>query len=211
LAGTSSRACRRRRRRRRPPRGRHVARARDRRPESVVATLVPKGSITVAGASLTINEVAGDRFSVTLIPHTLAVTTLGTLTVGAAVNLEGDLIASTSSASSRRASTASRKWPERKRRGESRPAGSVPMSVEAKGAAARGSDERMDAVRRAIDDVRAGRMVILVDDEDRENEGDLVLAADLVTPEAINFMARTGAASSACRSRRSASRPSRFP
>jgi len=62
-------------------------------PESVVATLVPKGSITVAGASLTINEVAGDRFSVTLIPHTLAVTTLGTLTVGAAVNLEGDLIA----------------------------------------------------------------------------------------------------------------------
>jgi 3,4-dihydroxy 2-butanone 4-phosphate synthase/GTP cyclohydrolase II len=47
-------------------------------------------------------------------------------------------------------------------------------------------------VARAIDDVRAGRMVILVDDEDRENEGDLVLAADRVTPEAINFMARHG-------------------
>ena len=40
--------------------------------------------------------------------------------------------------------------------------------------------------------IRAGRMVILVDDEDRENEGDLVMAADLVTPEAINFMARDG-------------------
>jgi len=52
--------------------------------------------------------------------------------------------------------------------------------------------ERMQAVARAIDDVRAGRMVILVDDEDRENEGDLVFAADLVTPEAINFMARHG-------------------
>ena len=39
---------------------------------------------------------------------------------------------------------------------------------------------------------RAGRMVILVDEEDRENEGDLVLAADFVTPEAINFMARFG-------------------
>ncbi|HSZ80928.1 MAG TPA: 3,4-dihydroxy-2-butanone-4-phosphate synthase [Polyangia bacterium] len=52
--------------------------------------------------------------------------------------------------------------------------------------------ERLAAVARAIDDVRAGRMVILVDDEDRENEGDLVLAADLVTPEAINFMARHG-------------------
>jgi 3,4-dihydroxy 2-butanone 4-phosphate synthase/GTP cyclohydrolase II len=43
-----------------------------------------------------------------------------------------------------------------------------------------------------IDDLRAGRMVILVDEEDRENEGDLVLAADFVTPEAINFMARYG-------------------
>jgi 3,4-dihydroxy 2-butanone 4-phosphate synthase/GTP cyclohydrolase II len=52
--------------------------------------------------------------------------------------------------------------------------------------------DRLAAVERAIEDVRAGRMVILVDDEDRENEGDLVLAADLVTPEAINFMARHG-------------------
>ncbi len=43
-----------------------------------------------------------------------------------------------------------------------------------------------------IADIRAGRMVILVDEEDRENEGDLVLAADHVTPEAINFMARFG-------------------
>ena len=43
-----------------------------------------------------------------------------------------------------------------------------------------------------IADIRAGRIVILVDEEDRENEGDLVLAADHVTPEAINFMARFG-------------------
>ena len=43
-----------------------------------------------------------------------------------------------------------------------------------------------------IADLRAGKMVILVDEEDRENEGDLVLAADFVTPEAINFMARYG-------------------
>jgi 3,4-dihydroxy 2-butanone 4-phosphate synthase/GTP cyclohydrolase II len=47
-------------------------------------------------------------------------------------------------------------------------------------------------VQAAIDDIRAGRMVILVDDEDRENEGDLTLAAECVTPEAINFMARFG-------------------
>jgi 3,4-dihydroxy 2-butanone 4-phosphate synthase/GTP cyclohydrolase II len=43
-----------------------------------------------------------------------------------------------------------------------------------------------------VADMRAGRMVILIDEEDRENEGDLVLAADHVTPEAINFMARWG-------------------
>ncbi|HEY1804496.1 MAG TPA: 3,4-dihydroxy-2-butanone-4-phosphate synthase [Terracidiphilus sp.] len=44
----------------------------------------------------------------------------------------------------------------------------------------------------AVADIRAGRMVIVVDDEDRENEGDLTLAAEHVTPEAINFMARNG-------------------
>jgi 3,4-dihydroxy 2-butanone 4-phosphate synthase/GTP cyclohydrolase II len=47
----------------------------------------------------------------------------------------------------------------------------------------------IDRVERAIAEIRAGKMVILVDDEDRENEGDLVLAAEKVTPEAINFMA----------------------
>jgi riboflavin synthase len=62
-------------------------------PPAVVGTLVEKGSVTIAGASLTINAVQGDRFSVTLIPHTLAVTTLGQLSMGASVNVEGDLIA----------------------------------------------------------------------------------------------------------------------
>src|SRR5437867_5130027 len=44
----------------------------------------------------------------------------------------------------------------------------------------------------AIDAIRAGHIVIVVDDEDRENEGDLTIAAEKVTPEAINFMARHG-------------------
>ncbi len=52
--------------------------------------------------------------------------------------------------------------------------------------------ELLRRVQAALDDIRSGRMVILVDDEDRENEGDLVLAADHVTPEAINFMAVNG-------------------
>jgi 3,4-dihydroxy 2-butanone 4-phosphate synthase/GTP cyclohydrolase II len=44
----------------------------------------------------------------------------------------------------------------------------------------------------AIEDIRQGKMVILVDDEDRENEGDLTMAAEMITPEAINFMAKHG-------------------
>ncbi|MEO7642597.1 MAG: 3,4-dihydroxy-2-butanone-4-phosphate synthase, partial [Ramlibacter sp.] len=51
---------------------------------------------------------------------------------------------------------------------------------------------RISPVEDIVADMRAGRMVILVDEEDRENEGDLVLAADHVTADAINFMARFG-------------------
>jgi 3,4-dihydroxy 2-butanone 4-phosphate synthase / GTP cyclohydrolase II len=45
------------------------------------------------------------------------------------------------------------------------------------------------SIREALTDLRAGRMVVIVDDEDRENEGDLMIAAEMITPEAINFMA----------------------
>ena len=50
--------------------------------------------------------------------------------------------------------------------------------------------EAIRKVERAIEEIRAGRMVIVVDDEDRENEGDLVFAAEKVTPEHVNFMAK---------------------
>ena len=50
----------------------------------------------------------------------------------------------------------------------------------------------LSTTQEIVAELRAGRMVILVDEEDRENEGDLVLAAEFVTPEAINFMARYG-------------------
>jgi 3,4-dihydroxy 2-butanone 4-phosphate synthase/GTP cyclohydrolase II len=55
-----------------------------------------------------------------------------------------------------------------------------------------GSEDVIANIPDAIEEIRQGRMVILVDDEDRENEGDLCLAAELVTPEAINFMATHG-------------------
>ncbi len=48
------------------------------------------------------------------------------------------------------------------------------------------------SIEEALEDIRAGKMVIVTDDEDRENEGDLVMAAEKVTPEAINFMAKYG-------------------
>ena len=48
------------------------------------------------------------------------------------------------------------------------------------------------SIPEALEDIRAGKMVVVVDDEDRENEGDLTIAAEKVTPEAINFMARYG-------------------
>ncbi len=48
------------------------------------------------------------------------------------------------------------------------------------------------AVEEALEAVRAGRMIIIVDDEDRENEGDLMVAAEKTTPEIVNFMARYG-------------------
>jgi len=62
-------------------------------PAELAQFIAGKGSIAVDGVSLTINGVAGRRFSVNLIPHTLAVTTLGSLASGARVNLEVDMIA----------------------------------------------------------------------------------------------------------------------
>ncbi|HNY72480.1 MAG TPA: bifunctional 3,4-dihydroxy-2-butanone-4-phosphate synthase/GTP cyclohydrolase II [Syntrophales bacterium] len=50
----------------------------------------------------------------------------------------------------------------------------------------------VSSIKEAIEDIRNGKMIILVDDEDRENEGDLCMAAEFVTPEAINFMAMHG-------------------
>ncbi|HET6423392.1 MAG TPA: riboflavin synthase [Planctomycetaceae bacterium] len=61
-------------------------------PEALAKQLVPKGSITVDGVSLTVVTVTAEAFSIALIPHTLAVTTLGVRGVGDAVNLETDIL-----------------------------------------------------------------------------------------------------------------------
>src|SRR6056297_1789621 len=51
---------------------------------------------------------------------------------------------------------------------------------------------KFDSIESILDDIRAGKMVVMLDDEDRENEGDLIMAGSLVKPEDINFMARYG-------------------
>ena len=70
-----------------------MARLRFRVPPDLARVIAPKGSVALDGVALTVNEVAGDTFSVLIIPHTLAVTTLGALTVGGEVNFEVDLMA----------------------------------------------------------------------------------------------------------------------
>ena len=64
-----------------------------RAPPELSRFIAPKGSVALDGVSLTVNEVEGDNFSVLVIPHTLAVTTLGALAAGEEVNLEVDLMA----------------------------------------------------------------------------------------------------------------------
>lgn len=70
-----------------------MARLSLRAPAALARFVAAKGSVTLDGVSLTVNEVAGDTFSVLIIPHTLKVTTLGPLAAGDEVNLEIDLMA----------------------------------------------------------------------------------------------------------------------
>lgn len=62
-------------------------------PSELIRFIAPKGSITIDGVSLTVNEVAGNTFGINVIPHTQDVTTLGALSVGGTVNLEIDMLA----------------------------------------------------------------------------------------------------------------------
>ena len=51
---------------------------------------------------------------------------------------------------------------------------------------------QFDTIASALEDLKQGKMVIVVDDEDRENEGDFIMAAEAISPEAVNFMTREG-------------------
>ena len=136
---------------------------------------VEKGSITVEGVSLTVAELHDDAFGVALIPHTIAETTLVRLVPGQRRQSRGRRAREVRRAPARAA-------PARARRAELAPGYDAPVSTEA-------PNTVFATVEEAIEEIRAGRFVVVVDDEDRENEGDLTIAAQFVTPEAVNFMA----------------------
>ena len=116
-----------------------------------------------------------DTFDIAVIPHTWRVTNLSSLKTGSPVNLEVDILA---------------KYVERLLQ-QRRPSETEGLTHrEAEGS--RVLSMPFAPIEEALADFRAGRLVIIVDDEDRENEGDLACAAELVTPEIINFMAREG-------------------
>lgn len=51
---------------------------------------------------------------------------------------------------------------------------------------------KLDTIEEALEDFKAGKFLIVVDDEDRENEGDFIVAAEMITPEKVNFMLQYG-------------------
>ena len=51
---------------------------------------------------------------------------------------------------------------------------------------------KLNTIEEAIEDIKRGKLLIVVDDEDRENEGDFICSAELITPEIVNFMAKHG-------------------
>ena len=125
---------------------------------------VEKGSITVDGVSLTVAAVDETGFEVALIPHTLEVTTLGELD------------------RRRRREPRDRRAGQICRKAAPRYDAAVTMAAEPR------TESPFATVEEAIEEIREGRFVVVVDDEDRENEGDLTIAAQFATPEAVNFM-----------------------
>jgi 3,4-dihydroxy 2-butanone 4-phosphate synthase/3,4-dihydroxy 2-butanone 4-phosphate synthase/GTP cyclohydrolase II len=144
--------------------GRRVwVRANDR----ALADLLPKGSVAIDGVSLTVAEVLRDRFSVALVPTTLAGTTLSELAVGQRVNLETDLV---SKVAGRHADAAGAAL--------SAVISSLPWAGPLTG--------RL-GVEKAVAQIAAGGAVV-VWDPIREGEGDVVFAGARLRPEAVTFL-----------------------
>lgn len=136
-------------------------------PARFLEEIVAKGSVAVDGVSLTVAEVVRDRFSVALIPLTLAETSLGRLAEGDRVNLEADLII-----------RSAREVHEAARLVVSRSVAALPWAGELRGPA---------GVQKAAAQLAGGGGVVLFD-ADREEEADVVFAGSVMRPEAFIFL-----------------------
>lgn len=163
-------------------------------PSSIMSYIVEKGCIAIDGVSLTVASMKHNGFQVSVIPETLERTSLGRAKPGDTVNLEADVMAKYAE-----------KFHLSSARGTSDPQESLlPRADTAKilalamtnarspNAIDTGEEVTFATIEEALEEMAAGRIVVVVDDEDRENEGDLVMAAEHVTPEAVNFMATHG-------------------
>ncbi|WP_433176245.1 riboflavin synthase [Actinoallomurus sp. CA-150999] len=136
-------------------------------PERFLSLIVAKGQVAVDGVSLTIAEVARDRFSVVLIPLTLRATTLSDLSAGDRVNLEPDLV-----------TRLTRCRPYDPVRAVSQVVAALPWAGRLTGAG---------GVQKAVAQLASGGAV-LIWDPDREGEGDVVFAGVRLRPEAFTFL-----------------------
>ena len=146
---------------------------------------IEKGSVTLDGVSLTVNT--RGRRPVQRAAHSRDATAhhAGRSRARRTLQRRSGRHRQVRRAAPRRSRSGENFWPHR---------GHAPIGRLRSGLMARRLEEvgRIGLVERAIAEIRRGRMVILTDDEDRENEGDLVMAAEKVTPTAINFMAMHG-------------------
>ncbi len=139
-------------------------------PPVLLPYVVPEGSIAIDGVSLTVAGLQDDRAGFSIIPHTARATALTDRRVGEPVNVEIDVIA---------------KYVERLA-GAHR-AAAVDDGTDRDGG---GPVSAMASVAEAAQAIAGGRMVLMIDDVDRENEGDLVAAAALITPRIVTHMLR---------------------
>ncbi|MDZ4722397.1 MAG: bifunctional 3,4-dihydroxy-2-butanone-4-phosphate synthase/GTP cyclohydrolase II [candidate division Zixibacteria bacterium] len=136
--------------------------------------IVDKGSVCINGVSLTVNRAIGNMCSVNLIPYTSVHTNLAGLGNGSEVNLEFDLLAKYILKSSNQKE------------------GKMLQAKLIESGCSMGRDIRFGTIEQALEAIKRGKPVIVVDDEDRENEGDFIMVAEMVTPEAVNFFATHG-------------------
>ena len=167
--------------------------SRFRAPDALARFIAPKGSVALNGTSLTVNEVEGASFGVNIIPHTLRAHHLGRGRRRATCEPRDRHAGALRGAAGgvRRRETARPGLTVWRSRGG---CAICPRTTDRMRMAELKSDfvDAISSIEEIIEDARNGRMFILVDHEDRENEGDLVIPAQMCTPDAVNFMATHG-------------------